>query len=392
MDDEDNLGPEERSNKQEPQFKVRSWSRRDIHAVYNWVVIFATIVVCNIPLCMCAQAQRDGHPVGWFSYLLTYPNVTTSSTLDEATLKRLIADDNTYTVQHPAYILIAALNMGIVIPSAIDLCVDVFEEFGKKGNHMDPSSSRIVRMSMLERAMFLFGVFCNGFYLLFPYDSWNVMILQNIDNVYNNLPTTLQIAPVLLFLERHTNAFTPLLTSCLVTTLGASTSTYVLASLYSPSFHPTYFRNGYIALYGISTFGIVLASSWCFFDNIRHHAWFKRLLCIELDNEDDDDEDDVRHLSAYENFNTNFVPACHMIMMVTECLVCFVWYFLLSNMSQSEIYLLNVLFILTAAIVMAVEMRVRSNLVRHGLDLLESKRSFVRFVSHEVSAGHQTHS
>ena len=36
------------------------------------------------------------------------------------------------------------------------------------------------------------------------------------------------------------------------------------------------------------------------------------------------------------------------------------------------------------AVVLCVEMRIRTNEVKSGLDVIESRRAFVRFVSHEV--------
>jgi len=45
---------------------------------------------------------------------------------------------------------------------------------------------------------------------------------------------------------------------------------------------------------------------------------------------------------------------------------------------------LNILFLISTSFVLVIEMRVRQNEVFSGLAQLESKRSFVRFISHEV--------
>ena len=43
------------------------------------------------------------------------------------------------------------------------------------------------------------------------------------------------------------------------------------------------------------------------------------------------------------------------------------------------------------AVVLCVEMRIRTNEVKSGLDVIESRRAFVRFVSHEVTTTKPNH-
>ena len=338
---------------------------------FNWSVVFVATVICMIPLFTYAQPQREGHPVGDFSYLQKKTNATT---LDNNRI-HVLTDDQTFAVDQYATILISALNLGVALPSAFDLFVDIFVAIFRKTN--DQPKKEIVRLSLLERSVFLFGVICNGVYLFFPSD-WNIMVISNINNVFNNLSALIQNVPILIFLERSTEAFSPLLTSFLVLTLSLSEVMWCCTYLDVTPNMRVIFRNVNITCYGLSTFGTVLTILWCLYGCLRHHRWFR--WCRPVDRKDDI----TPVLDAYENFNVNQVPALHMVSLAVSMVVCFVWYYVLSNITNNESYILNTLFILAACLVMVIEMRVRANEVKHGVDLLESKRSFVRFVSHEV--------
>ena len=338
---------------------------------FNWGIVFVATVICMIPLFAYAQPQREGHPVGDFSYLQTKTDATT---LDNDRIQ-MLTDDQTFAVDQRATVLISALNLGVAIPSMFDLFVDIFVAISQKTN--DQPTKEIVRLSLLERSVFLFGVICNGVYLLFPSD-WNIMVISNIYNVFNNLSALLQAVPILIFLERSTKAFSPLWTSFLVLTLSLSVAMWCCNYLdVTPNMRAS-FTSVNITCFGLSTWGTVLASLWCLYDILRHHRWFR--WCRPVHQQDDI----TPVLDAYENFNVNQVPALHMISLVISMVMCFVWYYLLSDITPTQSYLLNTLYIFAACVVMVIEMRVRANEVKHGVDLLESKRSFVRFISHEV--------
>ena len=350
---------------------IRTSKLRDKLWYFNWGIVFIATVICMIPLFAYAQLQREGHPVGDFSYLRTKTDATT---LDNDRIQ-MLTDDQTFAVDQHATVLISALNLGIAIPSTFDLFVDIFVAISQKTN--DQPTKEIVRLSLLERSVFLFGVICNGVYLLFPSD-WNIMVISNIYNVFNNLSALLQAVPILIFLERSTKAFSPLWTSFLVLTLSLSEVMWCCNYLdVTPNMRAS-FRSVNIICYGLSTWGTALTTLWCLYDSLRHHRWFR--WCRPVHQQDDI----TPVLDAYENFNVNQVPALHMISLVISMVVCFVWYYLLSDITPNESYTLNTLFILAACLVMVIEMRVRANEVKHGVDLLESKRSFVRFISHEV--------
>jgi len=246
--------------------------------------------------------------------------------------------------------------------------VDIFNELFFPPVAEDKTKC-VVRMSHLERTVFLFGVICNGFYLFFPWTTMNIMAANNVNNVFNNLCVILQISPVLLFLERSTSSFPPLWTLFLNLCLCIGVDIYAISLLYPISW---FLHQGYqpiFVLYSISTWGVVISCGRCFVMYLRDKGF------ILLPG--DEPNPDIQFMDAYDDFNTYQVPALHMIGLMVEMLVCFVWYYLLSDMSNSVNVLLNVLFILSASLVMVIEMRVRANEVQQGL---VSCRLFVRKV------------
>ena len=337
---------------------LKEWTRlRVICWYFNWIVTLTASVVCMIPLIAYGGKQTEGYPSGDFAALQKFSNGTM---LNNAQIKA-ITDDGIWSVSSYQNVLISALNLGIAIPSTMDLMVDIFVDLTEKRG--DKSSSQdIVRLSLLERAAFLLGVICNGVYLFFP-PSWNIMIVYNVNNVFNNYSAFIQIVPITIFLERSTHAFTPLWTSFLVLTLALSESIWCMT--YMGVTHAQFLQMDMVNVvcYGLSTWGTLLTILFCFVKTMRQYRWGSGI--GERYNEDG------TILSVYEDFNLNQVPALHMIALACSLIVCFVWYYLLAAITFVESNLLNTLFILAACMVMVIEMRVRANEVREGLDKIE---------------------
>ena len=340
----------------------------------NWFLVFSSVIIFNIPLFMNADAQAHGHPTGDYAYLAALrPNATT---FDNALIKKLekqyVGDDGIWLIDSLQYNVMSAINLGIAIPSSMDLLVDVFNEIFFPPVAED-KSKHVVRMSHLERFVFLCGVICNGFYLFFPWTTMNIMAANNVNNVFNNLCVILQISPVLMFLERSTSSFPPLWTLGLNLCLCTGVDLYAISLLYPVSWFINTAYNPIFVLYSLATWGVVLSCLRCFFMYLRDKGF------VLLPG--DEPNPDIQFMDAYDDFNTYQVPALHMIGLMVEMLVCFVWYYLLSNMSNSVNVLLNVLFILSASLVMVIEMRVRANEVQQGL---VSCRLFVRKVDNNL--------
>jgi len=351
---------------------INAMDFRTVIRTINWFLVFSSVIIFNIPLFMNANEQAKGHPTGNYAYLVALrPNVTEfDNALIRKIEKQYIGDDGIWLINSLQYNVMSAINLGIAIPSTMDLFVDIGNEIFSPPVKTD-STKHVVRMSHLERGVFLCGVICNGFYMFFPWTTMNIMVANNINNVFNNLCVILQISPVLLFLERSTSSFPPLWTLFLNLCLCTGCNLYAISLLYPVSWfvHTSY--PPIFALYSISTWGVVISCGRCFFTYLRDKGYV--LFPGDVPNEE------LQYMDAFEDFNIYQVPALHMIGLMVEMLVCFVWYYLLSNMSNSVNVLLNVLFILSASLVMVIEMRVRANEVQEGL---VSCRLFVRKVEH----------
>ena len=189
------------------------------------------------------------------------------------------------------------------------------------------------------------------------------MIVANINNVFNNYCAFIQIVPITIFLERSTHAFSPLWTSFLVFTLALSESIWCMT--YMGVSHAMFLKMDMVNVvcYGLSTWGTLLTIIWCFVKTLRQYKWGKGF--------GERESADGSVLSVYEDFNMNQVPALHMTALAISLIVCFVWYYLLAAITFVESNLLNTLFILAACMVMVIEMRVRANEVREGLEKIE---------------------
>ena len=299
----------------------------------------------------------------------------------------IINDDTLFVVNESSYILISAINIGISIPSVLNLLIDIIINyyknplfcFGLSANKLDSekkNKSEITRLSILERSVFLFGVICNGFYFFFP-TKWNIMAISTINNIFNgSLAVLLQIAPIIIFLERVVDVFTPILTTTIILILTFGVCCGSSALLYPPGLYYTSLNLISLICYSISTWLVISICLYCLFTNIKYNFYNNKNI-EEILNINE-------KLNMYQIFNKYQIPALHMCILMIEMLVCFAWYFLLIGMSNSTFELLNYLYIFSAASVMTIEMRIHTNEVNHGLDIIESKRAFVRFISHEM--------
>jgi signal transduction histidine kinase len=87
---------------------------------------------------------------------------------------------------------------------------------------------------------------------------------------------------------------------------------------------------------------------------------------------------------AFEHFNGEVVPALHMGACFFVSVIQLAWSLLPVNIPAATNTAFNICVIFANAFVLVIEMRIRQSEVTHGLDQLQSKRAFVRFISHEV--------
>jgi len=264
--------------------------------------------------------------------------------------------------------------LGMALPALMDSIVDiyVFVTEGRKTNN-------VVRLSLLERTVFVVGVFVNGLFLFFQ-SAWNPMLLFTIQSVFANINTLLTVAPMLTFMHRNTDIFTLFLTTLLLTLLCsgivAINFTFLLVNELSSMTYNALYRYSEVSL-SLCFGGIIFACSWSFFcylsTNNQYFNW-KSTAGKTVEEE----------LDPFEAFSIYKVPALHMIALTLMCGVNIYWFNTPTIIPTNEVSMLNLLLLISTSLVLTIEMRVRQNEVMHGLFLLDSKKSFVRFISHEI--------
>ena len=281
--------------------------------------------------------------------------------------------------------------LGIVLPATLDLLIDIYNLIRSTSDrYKQQMVSKVVRMSLLERSVFLLGCSLNGLYLFFPF-KWNIMILYYIKDVFAGMTTILTAAPVLIFLERSTKAFNPLFVTTLLVIIQSGGICQQFASMMISD--PTNLTFNTLNVYKsacVTAFGCLFLARciWSWLKYIHKTDVFRTVLVtlgfstylpgLKANHIGHD-------LNEYEEFELTGVPALHMAALFVQCVIDIYWYNCdYATLTLQSNMVLNILFLISTAFVLVIEMRVRQNEVFSGLAQLESKRSFVRFISHEV--------
>ena len=348
---------------------------------FNWIVVFISVLISLLPIFINMDLQRSGIPSGYFADMLN--NSSFIAPVDSATVLSIITDDDVVRGSHLDYTMIVGPFLGMSLPALADLLVDVYVAFthppttsgDEKNNQL-----KIVRLSMLERFVFIVGIICNSLYFLFPLE-WNIMALYAGRQVVTNLNTLLSTAPIIMFLERTTNVFTPFLTTVIILmlALGGTMSCY----LFNLPSDTVPYRIVYVDYQYILLADYVLILSVCFWSFVQ--------FVLRQRNTTELDGMKKQQLDPFNDFSVNHVPACHVVALCILCVVNMCFYTSTTKLPSSTYNLLWSLTLFASALVFVIEMRVRQNEVMHGLHSLNSKRSFVRFVSHEVIYRTLTH-
>ena len=335
---------------------------KDTLVIIDWTMVFVSVIISLLPILINCDQQRRGYPSGYFADILNHSNQTTP--VDTATVLSIITDDDLVKGSNFETALIVGPFLGMCLPALLDLLIDLYVIMTQPT--IETNSLKIVRLSLLERFVFIVGVVCNAFYFLFPMD-WNVMVLYTIRQVMVNLNTLLSTAPLIMFLERTTSAFSPFFTSlviCLLSLGGAMSCFQYNLAYDTMSFRIVNVDYQYLLL---ATYILIISAClWSFLQSLLS-------------------EKKNQHFDPFHNFTVNHVPACHMVALCLICAVSMCWYLSVSKLPTSTNNILWTLLLFASSLVFVIEMRIRQNEFTHGLHLLNSKRSFVRFISHEVN-------
>ena len=337
-------------------------------------MVFVTTILSLIPLFIVGPQQREGFPTGEFGYLSNSTSI--DGTLSNAAFLSL-TDDAVHLSKSYEYARVMGPFLGLALPVMMDVIVDIYvlvTQPSMRGNN-------VVRLSLLERAVFITGVFLNGLYLLFPLD-WNPMLTFTIQGIFANINTLLTAAPIIIFLERTVDVISPLLLTFLITLLCSGivclNCSFLLVIDATSLTYRALFAYSEISL-SICFGCIILACFWSLFCFLSTNRWLRQYCGWNLSSGASSTERD-----SYEEFSVNQVPALHMIALSIMCIINLYWFNTPTVIPIENESLLNLLLLLSTALVLTIEMRIRQNEVMHGLFLLDSKKSFVRFVSHEV--------
>ena len=342
----------------------------------NWSIVFVATVVSLLPIFFNYDQQRRGYPTGHFANLLH--NSSYHAPLDSATVLSIITDDGIFQGSDINFSMIMGPFLGMCLPALLDLIVDVYAAVTHPTTGMNANnSSKIVRLSLWERFVFIIGVMCPAFYFLFPMDL-NVMVLYTVRRVTTNLSVILLAAPIVIFLERTTFVFSPFFTTLVIflMSLGGTLNCLTFSVAKGTMIHNE--LNVYSSYLVLAYFCLVLSAClWSFLQYLFHQRTTRAESAATSGLKN-------KQLDPFQDFSINHVPACHMVTLCIGYCVTLTWFLSPNAVDQSTNSLLYTLLLFSLALVFVIEMRVRQNEIVHGMHLLNSKRAFVRFISHEV--------
>ena len=287
--------------------------------------------------------------------------------------------------------MIAALAIGI--PFFIDLLFDLVATRSFKA-YLDGGKTNAVRMNLVERSMFIVGVLMCGFTSIASTNT-QFNIINALFTVSTNSTTFLCIAPLFIFLERistnHRAPFQTLVAVICVTVVGILGS---WQTIQLPSNSPDDQTITLVCLI------LILIVSAIFFNIVANKA-IKHVRTIWTEAADKqvviDDTIIMVVRTPYERmkdgwkrlkrlFETHYAVICVSIALFVV-IISNIWFYIdvyrgaFSNYRFGFYMYANMM---ANSLVLVVEMRIRTNEVKSGLDVIESRRAFVRFVSHEV--------
>ena len=354
-------------------------------------IVIVGIIFSFIPLILVASSNNY-----WDYDVLSSPPANQSGTAVN------IGDDylssNTPIVYSPfcRESMIASLAIGI--PFFLDLLFDLVATRSLKDYLDGGKTSGAVRMNLVERSMFIVGVLISGLTTIAPVNT-HFDVINALWAASTNVTNFLCVVPLFIFLERiSTNDVAPvqtLIAVICVTMVGifGSWQTIKLSSN-SPSYQT-------ITLVCLILTVVVMA----IFVNIVANKAMKHMRKIWTESADKqvnnngtmDDISSIVVRTRYERmkdgwkqlqrqFELNYAITCVSFALFVV-IISNIWFYVdiyKGSFSNYRFGFYMYVNMMANAVVLVVEMRVRNSEVKSGLDVIESRRAFVRFVSHEV--------
>ena len=358
-----------------------------IYRSFDWSVTITCVLFCYLPVFILGHkiGTNRGLPAGyWGSVELPSTNLHPNFTFndDYASSQQVFAG---------YFREISILFLGIALPALCDALLDVYGVIAKSirsylkqrrssqdATLLDEESSqslrKIVRMDAYEKLAFLLGVSIQALFVLFPAD-WNFMTLYLIQNCCAEANTILTTLPVLYFLQRTTQSFSPLVTTIIsfVLNIGCAlhSNTYLLDANSDDYNH---LNTASLVLIEFALCLFVLVSAFAFVRFLWARGGFR---VHDLD---------VRVMGSQfiDYYSAVVVPGWHIIALLINVGNNIGWYTLSQNISTQTFSVLLSVQLASAIVVIVLDMRVRHFEITHHLETLDSKRDFVRFLSHEI--------
>lgn len=288
----------------------------------------------------------------------------------------------------------AMATVAVCIPSYLDTIAEVCIELWSYINTGITASGweamntrhRIVRMNVIEKLLLLMGIsifsittFVGRMETATSGVSGGSLLVRYICS--RNVSSCLTIGSLLMFLGRCTAIWTPLKTTPVIAFVVVASILHSSALLHPvDSVDARHLSQAAIAFLSTGAAIYYLICILCFLA-FTIGTCFPQLyfsLSLEQFGAEDDNE------GITDSFRLYIVPATHMTALVIYISLQMAWFCGSNSGSSGDFAAYNWAFLWVGAVIIALDIRVRLHEVKKGLDLLDSKRSFVRYISHEL--------
>ena len=357
-----------------------------MYRTFDWTMTIVCVTLCFLPILILGPkigTNRGIEEGFWGSIQIPSTNKNPNYTIND--------DYASHQQVFSGYFReINILFLGITLPALCDALLDVYVRISRSlrcflkqttstvdATLLDEdsrSSRKIVRMDMFEKLAFLVGVTIQALFVLFP-TEWNFMTLFLIQNCCAEANTILTVLPVLYFLQRTTQTFTPLVTTIISFILNVG------CAIHSCSYLADAHSDTYKQLNTISV--VFIEFALCSFVLVSVIAFVRFLLArsgFRVHNIDDQ----MMESQFIDYYSEVIVPGWHIVALMINVGNCIGWYTLTQNISTALFSILLSIQLVSAILVIVLDMRVRHFEITHHIETLDSKRDFVRFLSHEI--------
>ena len=351
----------------------------DTSYVVNVLLMAASTVVCFVPVMLVAAGTHLS--TTWTGPLLAAP--------DDAYFHAILDDAHQAVVfsGFPRESLIACLAMAVA--PTMDVAIDLFRfatESQQTNDILAATLKRgVVRMNLIERAVFSLGCLVCGVTTLCP-TSTHYAILNIVNLATVNASGFLTIGPVVLFLQRTGSLGGGQLATFTVVAVCVAS---LCASFQGLVQDPRSSQYNALTLAGVVVYVVITAVY--VLQLVRLAIPTVRRINDSLGEEETPTV--VIHVytllcRCVDHASKKFAVTYHAIALAIV-FITNIWYFTIYYVNPTGFTVKSYsvfywVYLMALALVFLVEMRARHEEVEDGLHAIESRKAFIRFISHEV--------